>query len=201
MPIGQINDETLHCVRGHSLALITDVGMWQTDDRGASWRQVGSPFSTPGYVVRWNGDLFSGQRFGATWVEPAGESAWRGQAHLRGTPQVDDPGRSGTRTLTRDGSHLYATIEGENLDAHLQDRRAGLRGTAHLAPIISLVAHDARRCPGRGSCSRHPFGRAAVVHLARPRRAYEGSGAAERANIAMSRCRCGCSMDAFGRLF
>ncbi len=111
-PISQTYSAAMYCAGGDSLLLVTDIGLWESDDGAANWRQVGSPFSTPGYVFRWQGDLYSGQQYGAAWVQPAGEARWRGSARLPGlSDAVDDRGMDGVSAVTREGSRLYVTVE------------------------------------------------------------------------------------------
>lgn len=107
-------DGGLHCVGNESLVLITDAGAWRSDDGAQTWQQTGSPFSTPSYLFRSDGDLYSGQTFSPTWKKAQGQSDWQHTTAFRELSDgLYEVGLEGVRDVQQNDGRLFVTIETE----------------------------------------------------------------------------------------
>ncbi|QDG53085.1 hypothetical protein FIV42_20750 [Persicimonas caeni] len=102
----------LHCVGGESLVVITDAGAWRSDDGAQTWQQVGSPFSTPTYLFRSDGDLYSGQSFSPTWKKPQDQSRWEHTTAFRELSDgLYEVSFEGVRDVHGSDGRLFVTVE------------------------------------------------------------------------------------------
>jgi hypothetical protein len=109
-----IGEDSLHCTGDQSLILMASAGVLRSDDQGTTWRQIGSPFTSPDFAFEWGGRLHSGERFEPTWTI-RDDGAWTPTELVPDPDPVHTlPSQGGITDIEKAGGRLYVTVDADS---------------------------------------------------------------------------------------